>query len=59
MCLVDRGVGRVPQWAFDDERAEYGVTNKHAYKLAVADAMLALGEGVVPAHILEFLELLQ
>ena len=59
MCLVDRKGKKGPRWAFDDDRAEYGLENKHAYKLAVADAMRALGsERVVPAHMLEFLSLL-
>ena len=60
MCLVDRQGKKGPRWAFDDDRAEYGPENKHAYKLAVADAMRALGREreVVPARLLEFLSLL-
>ena len=58
MALVDR-VGKPPRWAFDDERAEYDAQNKHAYKLAVAEAMRALGEkATVPAKHLRFLSLL-
>ena len=60
MCLVDRKGGRPPRWAFDDDRAEYGALNKHAYKLAVAASMRALGnEHAVPARLLKFLELLE
>ena len=58
MCLVDRKGRKGPRWAFDDDRAEYGIENKHAYKLAVAEAMRALGREVVPAHLLDFLSLL-
>jgi hypothetical protein len=61
MCLVDRGPERVPQWAFDDDRADYTPENKLAYKRAVARAMSVMGEGenaVVPAHLSEFLSLL-
>ena len=59
MCLVDRKGKKGPRWAFDDERAAYDDTNKHAYKLAVAAAMRELGEGVVPARMREFLALLE
>jgi hypothetical protein len=58
MCLVDRKGAKGPRWAFDDDRAEYGPENKHAYKLAVADAMRALGRDVVPTRLLDFLSLL-
>ena len=58
MCLVDRSGPKGPRWAFDDARAEYDATNKHAYKLAVAAAMSALGEAV-PARVRAFLALLK
>ena len=58
LCLVDRGPLKSPVWSFDDARALYTSTNKHAYKIAVAHAMHALGEGLVMERMLEFLELL-
>ena len=57
MCLVDR-VGKTPRWAFDDDRAAYSKENKHAYKLAVAAAMMKLGAHVVPQRVRKFLKLL-
>ena len=59
MCLVDRGPSKAPRWAFDDDRAEYGPENKLSYKRAVAAAVRALDDGVVPQRILSFLALLQ
>ena len=58
MCLVDRAGPKGPRWAFDDARAQYDATNKHAYKLAVAEAMRELGEAV-PARVRAFLALLE
>ena len=58
ITLVDRKARKNPVWNFDDARAEYTPENKLAYKVAVANAMRALGPGVVPAHILKFLSIL-
>ena len=45
LCLVDRGPLKSPVWSFDDARALYTSNNKHAYKIVVAHAMHALGDG--------------
>lgn len=59
MCMVDRPAPKGPRFAFDDVRAEYSEENKHAYKIAVADAMRRLGPEVeVPARLLSFLSIL-
>ena len=58
MCLVDRKGPKGPRWAFD-MRADYPLENKHACKIALAEAMHAMhGPQVVPARLLEWLEIL-
>ena len=57
--LVDRKAMRKdPLFKFDEDRAVYSDELKLSYKIAFAAAMRALGPGVVPAHLLKFLELL-
>merc|ERR1712070_1051277 len=55
MCVVKRPGRATMRWAFDEERAEYGPENKHAYKIALADAMERMGPNVVPPRLLAWL----
>ena len=55
VMLVPRSGNVTPRWAFDEERAEYSNLNKHAYKIAVAQACKALGPGAISKKVVEFL----
>lgn len=56
MCVVKRPGRNDMRWAFDDDRAEYSALHKHAYKIALADAMQRMGPDVVPERLLEWLQ---
>ena len=60
MQLVPRdGRDVVPRWVFDEDRAEYTDKNKHAYKIACAQAAAAVGSEKFTPRVLKFLAGLQ
>ena len=60
MQLVPRDGRKVtPRWVFDEDRAEYTDKNKHAYKIACAQAAAAVGREKFTPKVLKFLAGLQ